>query len=88
MSKADLSHHIQLKHNSFKDLLKTKGLPILFDFDDRNTQNKKRKALTNTESRNTEKASTKKARVTNSCNRLKKEFTRKWNLSRNIKNIY
>ena len=33
MSKEDLSHHVQLKHNSFKDFLKSKGLPILFDFD-------------------------------------------------------
>ena len=42
MSNADLSHQVKLKHKSIKDFLKSKGLPILRDFDNRNTQNKKK----------------------------------------------
>ena len=42
MSNADLSHQVKLKHKSIKDFLNSKGLPILRDFDNRNTQNKKK----------------------------------------------
>ena len=48
MSNAYISHHVKLKHKSFNNFLKSKGLPILFYFHNRNPKNMKRKPLNNT----------------------------------------
>ena len=72
MSNADLSHHVKLKHKSFNNFLKSKGLPILFYFHNRNPKNMRKKTSEQYKFRNTGEESIKKASMTNRCNMWEK----------------